>query len=109
MNVNFNLQEAFEQMRAEQRQISLIAAKDVFNVDEVAIYTGFSKGYIYKLVCTGMIPYYKSNGGKCTFFKREEINSWLCKIKGVSTETAESEAALYAAMRPIKGRKEGAK
>lgn len=59
---------------------SLLAAKRVLTVDDVAILTGMSKSNIYKLTCNKQIPYYNPNG-KCIFFDKAEIESWLLRNK----------------------------
>lgn len=46
-----------------------VRTKKVLNVEELSIYTGFKKSYIYKLVNKKVIPYSKPNG-KMLFFDR---------------------------------------
>lgn len=38
-------------------------SKEILNVEEFAIYTGFSKSKIYKLVRERTVPFYKPNNG----------------------------------------------
>lgn len=87
-------------------QLTLLGAKDVFNMDDVSAYTGMTKGYIYKLVCRREIPYYKG-GGKCNYFKRDEINTWLLQHRVKSQAEIEAEASAYVVNNPIRkgGRK----
>jgi len=54
--------------------------KDILNLDEVALYTGLSKSYLYKLTCTGQIPHYKPNG-KLVYFNKNEITGWMLSNK----------------------------
>ena len=53
-----------------------IASKGMLTLDETAKYLGMSKGYLYKLTHTRMIPFYKPLGKMC-YFKREELEEWL--------------------------------
>lgn len=59
--------------------------KQIFNVDDLCEYTGFSKSYVYKLCHRNILPYYCPNG-KLNFFKRSEIDSWLLRNKRLSRE-----------------------
>ena len=82
-------------------QLTLLGAKDVFNMDDVAAYTGFSKGYLYRLVCEGAIPYFKG-GGKMNFFKREDINAWLLQNRVSSQAEIAATAAAYVVNNPVR-------
>ena len=52
--------------------------KNIFTVDEVINYTGFSQKQIYKLTSTRAIPHYKPSGRKL-FFKKDEIDEWISR------------------------------
>ena len=52
--------------------------KNIFTVDEVVNYTGFSQKQIYKLTSTRQIPHYKPSGRKL-FFKKNEIDEWITR------------------------------
>jgi len=75
---NFKLQTQLEELI--KLKSMLLSTKDVFNLEELSIYTGFSKSYVYKLTSGGHIPYFKPNG-KTVFFERKEIDSWLLTNK----------------------------
>ncbi len=75
---NFKLQTQLEELI--KLKSMLLSTKDVFNLEELSIYTGFSKSYVYKLTSQGKIPYFKPNG-KTVFFERKEIDSWLLTNK----------------------------
>ncbi|MGL5938148.1 MAG: helix-turn-helix domain-containing protein [Phocaeicola sp.] len=66
-------------------EYSLLAAKKVLNLNDLALFTGLSKSCLYRLTCTQQIPHYKQ--GKQLFFNREEIEQWLMSnpIKPIST------------------------
>ena len=53
-----------------------ILQKNVLNLNDLALYTGFSKSFIYKLTSGRKIPFYRPSG-KLLFFKRDEIDQWL--------------------------------
>ena len=52
--------------------------KSILTVDDLCLYTGMSKGWIYKLTSNKLIPYYKPNG-KTVVFERSEIDEWLLR------------------------------
>ena len=54
---------------------SLLSAKNVLSLDDVAVLTGLSKSHLYKLTCKHQIPFYKPN--KIVYFDRIEIESWM--------------------------------
>lgn len=94
--------QSIDEMRQEQKRIALMAAKDVLSVSELSEYTGLTKGYIYKLVCYRQIPHFKSAGGKLTFFRKKEIEEWMCSHRIKTKDELQSEAAAYALNNPIK-------
>jgi excisionase family DNA binding protein len=57
--------------------------------------TGLSKSHLYKLVCAKKIPYYKSQGGKLTYFDKEELNGWMLQHRIKTVDETETEAANY--------------
>lgn len=58
----------------------LLPQKELLTIDDVCMYTGFSKSYVYKLTSANEIPFYKPNG-KSIFFKRSEIDTWVFRNK----------------------------
>lgn len=83
----------FYNILIEIRNLMLLK-KEILNIDEVALYTGFEKSYLYKLTSRRAIPHYKTPGGKSIFFKREEINDWLTQIKIKTDDEIQTEATL---------------
>jgi excisionase family DNA binding protein len=75
--------------------------KLIFNIEEIAQYTGLSKLYIYKLTSKNSIPHYKPNG-KNIYFKKEEIDNWLLRNRQATNEELESEAVNYIASQKTK-------
>ena len=79
---------------ADIRSYSLLAAKNVLDIDDVVLLTGLSKSYVYKLTCKKEIPYYKPNG-KLIYFDRQEVESWMKQNRVNSIVEAEQEASKY--------------
>lgn len=90
-------------------KLTLLNAKEAFTMDDAAAYTGLSKGYLYKLVHLKKIPYYKSEGGKQTYFAKTELTRWLLKYRVSTTEEAQEAAAAYVINNPRNRRKGGAR
>lgn len=77
----------------ELKKLTVLGAKKALTMNDVSMLTGLSKSHLYKLVCDKKIPYYKSIGGKITYFNREEIDSWLLAHR-VPTATETELAAI---------------
>jgi predicted DNA-binding transcriptional regulator AlpA len=50
---------------------------------------------LYNLVCAKKIPYYKSQGGKLTYFDKSEVEAWQLQCRVKPTYEIEQEAANY--------------
>jgi len=79
-----------ESLLLDQKTVFL-SQKTVFNLFEVADYTGLSRSYIYKLTCSGGIPCYKPNG-KQIYFNKQEIDNWLMQNRKATSEEIEEKA-----------------
>lgn len=73
---------------------TLLSAKNVLNLDDVAILTGLSKSHLYKLTCTKQIPHYKPNT-KAMYFDRAEIEAWMKQNRVTTQAEAEQQALAY--------------
>lgn len=60
----------------EIKSYSLLAAKEMLSVTDMALLTGFKQSYVRKMAEEGLIPYYKPFG-KQLFFKKSEVNEIL--------------------------------
>lgn len=60
-------------------------------IDDLSDYTGLSKTFIYKLTSSLKIPFYKPTG-KCIYFKRSELDSWLLRNRHMSYDEIELKA-----------------
>ena len=81
---------------------SLLAAKNVLTLEDVALLTGLSKSHLYRLTCTHQIPYYKPNG-KQIYFDRAEIESWMKQNRVATQQEAEQAAIAYVVTGKHKG------
>lgn len=73
---------------------SLLAAKNVFCFEDVALLTGFSKSHLYKLTCSHQIPHYKPNG-KQIYFDRAEVEAWMKRNRVATTQETDQKATNY--------------
>lgn len=60
----------------ENQNALLLSQKNLLTVEELAVYAGITKSWIYKLTSAGLIQSYKPTGKKL-YFKRSEIDDWL--------------------------------
>ncbi len=89
------MEELVLQKLNEIEQLSLIAAKKVLTIEEVAKLTGLSTQYIYKLTSGRKIPHYKPTP-KLLYFNRLEIEEWMQRGKVMTDDEIERIAQTYA-------------
>ena len=82
-----------EQLNRIERN-SLLASKNMLNLEDVASLTGLSKSHIYKLTYRHEIPYYRPNG-KQIYFDRKELEDWMRRNRVATTEEIEQSATNY--------------
>ena len=96
MNVSLEtLQNSIEELK----RIATLNVKETLSVDELSEVYGLKKSYIYSLVHTKRIPYYKVAGGRLTYFKKSEVEKFLLSDRVGTIEEAEQQAARYMAER----------
>lgn len=83
----------------EIKAIALLAAKPILTMKEAAAFLGVSMAYLYKLVCAKKVPYYKSAGGKMTYFDREELTQWLKAVRVPTDEELQAQAVTHSVMK----------
>ena len=76
---------------------SMLGAKNVLSFDDVALLTGLSKSYLYKLTSSGKIPHYKPSG-KMIYFDRKELENWMRQNRVTSTYEIDEMADNYLAI-----------
>ena len=79
----------------EIKKLTVLSAKKALTMNDAVLLTGLSKKYLYKLVSAKKIPYYKSQGGKFTYFDKNELNAWMLQFRVKTSVELESEAAKY--------------
>lgn len=79
--------------RLERIEKMLWAQKTVLDLDEAVLYTGYSRGYLYKLTSTRQIPHFKK--ARKLFFNRAELDEWLQEQRIKTDEEIDSEATTY--------------
>ena len=79
--------------RLERIEKMLWAQKTVLDLDEAVLYTGYSRGYLYKLTSTRQIPHFKK--ARKLFFNRSELDDWLQEQRIKTDEEIDSEATTY--------------
>lgn len=57
-------------------RLARINAKQMLNVDDLCLLTGWKRRYVYQLTSNNLIPYYKPQG-KTVYFDKKEINEWM--------------------------------
>lgn len=91
------MQKVADQITAKLNAIerySLLGAKNVLNIDDVAMLTGLSKSHLYKLTCNKQIPHYKPNT-KAVYFDRVELENWMKQNRVTTQAEAEQQALAY--------------
>ncbi|MEZ4909891.1 MAG: helix-turn-helix domain-containing protein [Saprospiraceae bacterium] len=76
----------------------LLSQKTVFNLEELAAYTGQSKSHFYKLTCSGGIPCYKPQG-KHIYFNKQEIDQWLLQNRKATIRELDNQAATFVTLK----------
>ena len=76
-------------------QLTLIGAKSVLNLDEAILFTGLSKGHLYRLTSEQGIPHFK----KCRhlYFKKSDLEGWLLEHPVPTKAQIDSMASTYIA------------
>lgn len=74
-------------------RLALIGAKTILDLDEAVLFTGFSKGHLYRLTSERQIPHYKKS--RKLYFKKSELEAWLLEDKVMTAEDIESQATTY--------------
>lgn len=89
------IKDTLNNIRADTEQTNRrteILQKNVWNIDELAIYLQLSTDRCSRLAKDRAFPSYKQNGRY--YFKREEIEAWLTLNRISSVDETNSEAAI---------------
>lgn len=96
------MDEVLEQLQ-ELKQLAVLGAKNALTMNDVCLLTGLSKSHLYKLVWSKKIPYYKSEGGKMTYFNKQEIENWLLAYRVPTEAELEQKAIAHCVTTDRKG------
>lgn len=80
---------------ANLERYALIKCKNVLTFEETVLYTGYSRGQLYRLTSEKQIPH--SKRGKRVFFDKAELDRWLLQNRVRTIDEINSEAATYVA------------
>ena len=83
------MNEEIKQQLDRIERYTLLAAKKVLRIEDVALLSGLSKSYVYRLTCEKKIPHYKTS--KAVYFDRDEIEAWLKRTPVSTNESQEVE------------------
>jgi predicted DNA-binding transcriptional regulator AlpA len=79
----------------EIKQLTLLGAKRALTMKDASFLTGLSISNLYKKCSLKEIPHWKSEGGKFTYFDKEELNAWMLQHRVKTACEIEQEAANY--------------
>ena len=89
---------------ARIESLVLIGAKEVLTIDECAMYTGYSRNYLYRLTSQRAIPCYKPGGGKICF-RKSEIERWMLSNRQATTAELNQVASTIVAKKNLQSLK----
>lgn len=72
-----------------------LGAKEVLDIEETALLTGYKVKGLYTLTSEKRIPHYKKNGK--LYFKKTELEAWLTENKVLTEAEIHSKAVTYTA------------
>lgn len=75
--------------------LTLIGAKNILDLDEAVLFTGFSKGHLYRLTSEKRIPHFKKS--RKLYFKKTELENWMLEQKILTEDEIQSKASTYVA------------
>jgi excisionase family DNA binding protein len=76
-------------------QLTLIGAKNTLDLEEAALYTGYSKGQLYRLTSGRQIPHYKQS--RKLYFSKTELDRWMQENRIATNSEIDSMASTYVA------------
>ena len=79
----------------EIKRATILGSKDVLNISECSMLTGFSTKTLYKYTSKRIIPY--SKHGKNVFFSKKQIENWLMSFSIPTEKELGSLATTYVA------------
>ena len=74
-------------------RLTLLAAKPVLDIEEAALFTGFSVGHLYRLTSGKEIPHYKKD--RKLYFKKAELEEWMLETRILTNGEIDAQAQAY--------------
>ena len=74
-------------------RLTLIGSKTVLDFDETLLFTGLSRGYLYRLTSEKKIPFFKKN--RKLYFKKSDLEAWMCDNRVQTEKEINCKAATY--------------
>jgi len=68
--------------------------KDILDTVEASKYLNISPSGVYRLTSKSILPFYKPNGKKI-YFKRKELDEWMLQNKYMSIDEIEEKAEKF--------------
>lgn len=93
------LQSLSDKLDSIQR-ITLIGAKTVLDLEETSLFTGLSKGHLYRLTSGRQIPFFRKN--RKLYFKKTDLEKWMTETPCASLKDINSQAATYCSTRQMR-------
>ena len=75
--------------------LTLIGAKNILDLDEAVLFTGFSKGHLYRMTSEKKIPHFKKS--RKLYFNNTELENWMLEQKILTEDEIQSKASTYVA------------
>lgn len=91
------IRDYMEQRFDQLQTATLLAAKNVIDVEEAAMLTGYTVKGIYTLTSEKRIPHYKKNGK--LYFKKDELEAWMTESRVLTVGEIRSKAQTHIATR----------
>ncbi len=76
-------------------KMALLGAKNTLDLNEAALYTGYSEGHLYRLTSGRSIPHFKQS--RKLYFSKEALDSWMREHPVPTKAEINSRAATYVA------------
>lgn len=94
LNMEITLEQLNEKIDNLSR-LTLISSKTVLDFEETILFTGLSKGNLYRLTSNREIPYFKKN--RKLYFKKSELEEWMLDQRIPTKNEIQSQATTYLA------------
>jgi excisionase family DNA binding protein len=73
--------------------LTTMNTKTIFDLDEAALFTGYSKGHLYRLTSARKIPHYKKSVK--LYFKKSELEAWMTEDRVATRDEINRRAEEY--------------